>query len=90
MVALSAEYLGEPRFKVSVVHGRLEPGTGPKADGVTAIVVDRAYCCAVVAAFRSEDWISDGGYKSAPFRRGRDHTIPVAERHCAELNARHA
>lgn len=81
MVALSAEYLGEPRFRMTEIEGYGQTARGNNYTQATSFhIVDRAYCCALVWS----EYAQNGGHGPMWARRYR------ANAKCDELNARHA
>lgn len=85
-------YLDGPRFVVRELEGYAKTGDGRALPGhhmpgQSFTVIDRAYCCAVMGVFRTED-LPQGNSRPREERaakiRGRAQLL------CDELNAKHA
>lgn len=85
-------YLDGPRFVVRELEGYAKTGDGRALPGhhmpgQSFTVIDRAYCCAVMGTFRTED-LPQGNSQPREVRAAKIRA--GAERLAAELNAKHA
>lgn len=83
-VCLMSDYLGQPRFRVSELHGYSKGGYR-HGQGRTLTIIDRAYCGQVVRMWRSEELASN---QHVDKEYGRFVQRIAADALCAELNAK--
>lgn len=82
-------YLGRPRFVVCETEGLNLPSVGPVVPGLSVMVLDRAYCCAVVQSWKSEDYHLGGRPpNNVSGVMVRERIRREAAERCAELNAK--